>query len=170
MAVPVADPGTIGLGARTMVLEDFGTPRAGVPGQSYAWPHLSDAAGRTIDMARTLPADSGVTEFQYATELDAGWCASTNESGFGVGLAFNSDVFSSCWLFASYGGWQGHQVLVLEPCTGYPVSVSAGVAQGTHRVLAAGEEIEAVTTLVSYSGFAEVTGITADGQVRGRST
>jgi hypothetical protein len=167
VAVPVAEPARIGLGAATMYVEDFGTPRAGGPGHIYEWPRLVGADGTATDMSRTLPASSGVSEFQYATHLDGGWCAVTYEDGSGLGLAFDPEVFRSCWLFASYGGWRGLEVLILELCTGHPVSVAAGVERGTHQILLPGGVIETTVTAVAYTGMAEVSGVAADGTVRG---
>lgn len=167
VAVPVSEPARVDLGAKTMYLEDFGTPRAGGPGHVYTWPHLVDTDGRTTDMSRTLPASSGVSEFQYGTQLDGGWCAVTYEDGAGLGLAFDQDVFRSCWLFASYGGWRGLEVLVLEPCTGYPVSVTEGIGQGTHQILPPGGVVETTVTAVVYAGMAEVSSVAPDGTVEG---
>ena len=113
------------------------------------WPVVVDG-GAEHDMRPTLPADSGACEFYYVTGLDDGWCALTYADGSGVGLAFDRAMYPSCWVFASYGGWRDLQVAVLEPCTGYPVSVADGLAAGTHRVLRAGERIETSMTLAIF--------------------
>jgi hypothetical protein len=169
VAVPVSEPASIGLGARTMYVEDFGAPRAGSPGETYTWPHLVHSDGGATDMSTTLPPGSRVSEFQYATDLDAGWCSVTYQDGAGIGLAFDPEVFRSCWLFASYGGWRGHEVLILEPCTGYPVSVGEGVEAGTHQVLPPGGTVETSLTAVVYDRMAGVSGISLDGDVEGRA-
>lgn len=168
VAVPVSEPAALAMGAREMYLEGFGNPRAGSEGTRYQWPHLTDEAGTSHDMRRTLAGTSRVSEFQYATELDAGWCSVTYPDGSGIGLAFDAQVFRSCWTFASYGGWRAHEVLILEPCTGYPISVTDGVAAGTHQVLPAGEVLETELLMVAYEGMAEVEGINLDGSVKGR--
>ena len=117
---------------------------------------------------RLTPApESQLAEFQYATELEAGWCAVTYADGTGLGLAFDHEVFSSCWTFASYGGWRGQEVLILEPCTGYPVSLAEGIAAGTHRILQPGQTVETSVTAVPYSGFSAVTAVHPDGVVEG---
>ena len=67
-------------------------------------------------------------------------------------------MFRSCWIFASYGGWREHEVVVLEPCTGYPVSVQDGVAAGTHQILEPGSCVETELTALVLDG--------ADGGVR----
>lgn len=167
VAVPVNEPARIGLGAKTMYLEDFGQPRAGRAGDVYSWPYHIDDAGVQTDMSLTLPESSAVSEFQYATEMNAGWCAITYQDGAGLGLAFDRDVFRSCWLFGSYGGWNGFQTLILEPCTGYPIQVSQGATNDTHQILAPGQVLETSMTAVIYDDMAEVTGIDADGHVAG---
>lgn len=168
LAVAVDEPARVDLGATAMYVEDFGTPRAGRAGTTYTWPTLVDDDGQATDMSTTLPNESGTSEFQYATQLSAGWCSVTYGDGTGIGLVFDKDVFRSCWLFASYGGWRGLQTLVLEPCTGYPVEVSTGARTGTHRTLAPGEVITTTLTAVVYDGMSAITAIHPDGQVEGR--
>jgi hypothetical protein len=118
-------------------------------------------------MRPTLAPASGACEFYYVTGLDAGWCALTYGDGSGVGLAFDREVYPSCWVFASYGGWRDLQVAVLEPCTGYPVSVNDGIEAGTHRVLRAGERISTSMTLALFDGLSAVTRVDHDGRVEG---
>lgn len=155
------------MGARTMRVEDFGSPRGG-PGAEYTWPYLTAGEGTRHDM-RLLPAPgSSTAEFQYATSMDAGWCALTHpDRGVGLGLAFDTAQVPSCWVFASYGGWRGLHTLVLEPCTGYPASLAQGLAQGTHRTLPAGGTFETEVTAVLYEGLSQVTSVGRDGAVRG---
>ncbi len=167
VAVPVAEPARLGMGARSMYVEGFGNPRGGREGTRYEWPHLVDDNGEQHDMRPTLPGKSQVSEFQYATELEAGWCAVTYADGSGIGLAFDAEVFRSCWTFASFGGWRAHEVLILEPCTGYPISVADGVAAGTHQILPAGAVIETELAMVAYDGMDEVQGVNRDGSVDG---
>lgn len=151
VAVPADSPATIGLPPSTVYVEDFGTPRARPRERSYLWPEMVAADGAAQDMSRTLPPQSQVAEFQYATGLSEGWCSLTKADGTGIRLNFDPVVFPACWTFASYGGWRGHEVVILEPCTGHPLSVADGLAAGTHRVLAPGEVVRTsvVATLVA---------------------
>jgi hypothetical protein len=104
-------------------------------------------------MRVVLPQAAQVNEFQYAKDLREGWCALTNtRDGVGFALTFDRSVLSSCWLFASYGGWRDLYTLILEPCTGYPVSVNDGVSRGTHRILKAGETVECDVRAVIFEG------------------
>ena len=156
----------IALPARSMYVEDFGPPRNGATNVRYTWPFLEDAAGLRHDMRRTLPADAGVNEFQYATELDAGWCAITHpDEQLGFGLAWERDILPSCWLFATYGGWRNLHTVILEPCTGYPIGVAQGVEAGTHQVLRAGQQISCAVVATVFTGTGAVRSIDADGAV-----
>jgi hypothetical protein len=170
LAVAVDEVARIDLPAPEVLIGDFGRPRAGSPGDTYAWPELVDASGTTHDMRLTLPPASRCSELQYATELTAGWCAVTHADGTGLALSFDRDVFRSCWTFASYGGWRSLQVAVLEPCTGFPISVAEGAAAGTHQVLAAGTSLRTSLTAVLFDGLAGVSDVTADGRVTGTAS
>lgn len=74
-----------------------------------------------------------MTEVLIATALERGECGIAHAGArTGPTLTWNLADLLSCWLFASYGGGcRGHEVLVLEPCSGYPLSVHEGVAAGT---------------------------------------
>ena len=153
-----------------MYPEDFGPPRTGRTGVSYKWPYLTGDDGERHDMRRALPVTAQVNEFQYGTELSADWCALTDtRADVGFGLAFDARVLPSCWLFATYGGWRNLHTVVLEPCTGHPISVSEGVARGTHQILGAGQSIRCDVVAVVYEGISAVESIDLDGAVLGRS-
>jgi hypothetical protein len=149
-------------------LEDFGKPRNGKTNIAYSWPTLEDTSGASFDMRRGLSGESGVSEFQYLTELNQGWCAVTDiVKQIGFGLSFDKEVFPSCWLFASYGGWRSLQTIILEPCSGYPISVAEGIQSGTHKVLGPNELIETEVTAVVYTRVSQITSIDRQGKVSG---
>ncbi|HAJ37884.1 MAG TPA: DUF5107 domain-containing protein [Chloroflexi bacterium] len=116
--------------------------------QPFSWPHARSAQGDPVDM-RVVPApDAATCDFYYATDLAAGWCALTDtQAGYRCELHFDPAVFRSVWVFGAYGGWRGHYVTILEPCTGYPYRLEDAVAQGAASRLAAGEEIETTVRL-----------------------
>lgn len=116
--------------------------------QPFAWPHARSAQGDAVDM-RVVPApDAATCDFYYATDLAAGWCAlSDAQARYRCELTFDPAVFRSVWVFGAYGGWRGHYVTILEPCTGYPYRLEDAVAQGTAIRLAAGEELETTVTM-----------------------
>ena len=157
----------IDLPTGSMYVEEFGPPRGGRTGVSYEWPFWEDERGKRHDMRAVLPASARVNEFQYATELTEGWCALTDtRQGVGFGLAFDPTVLRSCWLFATYGGWNDLYTLVLEPCTGYPLGVADGIATGTHQQLPAGKSLLCDVTAVVFEHAGAVTGIDLEGNVR----
>jgi galactose mutarotase-like enzyme len=121
--------------------------------QPFAWPHARGAQGAAVDMRVVPPASTATCDFYYATNLAAGWCALTNVAAdYRFALAFDPAIFRSVWVFGAYGGWRGHYVTILEPCTGYPYQLEQAVAQGTASRLAAGEAIETTVTVRLTSG------------------
>lgn len=172
-AAAALSPGArVDLPATTMLAEQLPTqtsgPARGAGGPArYTWPMRPGPGGELHDLRTVPPAGSALSEFQYATSLTAGWCAISHpEDGAALTVAFDRSVFSSCWTFASYGGWRGLEVVVLEPCTGWPVSVTAGITAGTHRVLTAREVIDTTVVLTAASGaHLGVSGVDPDGTV-----
>lgn len=162
-AMRIDEHATVNMGARNVFIDEFGPTRIRRGGFTYRWP---SAEGH--DMRRIPPRTAMVNEFQFATEMDAGWCAVTHSNDrVGFGLLFDLAVFPSCWTFASYGNWRNVNTLIMEPCTGYPISVQEGVSQGTHKVLRAGESIETTVLGIAYDGCREVHHIDAEGRVEG---
>lgn len=120
--------------------------------QPFAWPHARSAQGEMVDMRVVPPVSAAACDFYYATDLAEGWCALTDEqAGYRFKLTFDPALFRSVWVFGAYGGWRGHYVAILEPCTGYPYRLEDAVTQGTASRLGAGEEIE-TTVAVSLAG------------------
>lgn len=159
----------IDMPAGRMLVLDFGPTRFGETNVEYKWPFFKDRSGFRHDMRQTLPASSQVNEFQIATELRDGWCALTHtRDRLGFALRFDRRVLPSCWLFATYGGWRGLYTVILEPCSGYPVSVREGVSAGTHRTLKAGQAIECHVLAVLFEGLSEVASVGEDGSVTGQ--
>jgi galactose mutarotase-like enzyme len=143
VAVALQADSRVDMAADTVLVHEFGEPRGRPAQPTITWPTLS-ADGVDHDLRR--PPDTrerGVSEFLLATRMHAGTC-SVSHPAAGTGLSLHWDLadLPSCWLFASYGGgWRGLDVLVLEPCSGFPLSVAEGVAAGTHRVLPAGATV-----------------------------
>jgi len=140
VAVALHPDTVLDLAAGDVLVDEFGAPRARPESGRFRWPYL-EADGTRHDL-RTLPdtTERGVSEFLLATSMERGECSVTHPAeGTGLRLRWDRHELPSCWLFASYGGgWRGLDVLVLEPCTGFPLSVAAGAAAGTHQTLAAG--------------------------------
>jgi hypothetical protein len=99
-------------------------------------------------------------------ELTAGWCALRRvRLSLGFGLAFPADVFTSVWLFMTYGGWHGLHTLVLEPCTAYPKDLAVAIREGDCARLAPGATLECEVQAVLFEGSEPVRRIDADGTV-----
>lgn len=137
VAVALDSDTVIDLADSRVCIEDFGMPRARPIGDRFDWP-TATVGGVTHDFRR-LPdtSDRPVSEFLLATDLGSGRCGVRHPAcGTGLQLTWDRDALPVCWLFGSYGGaWRGLNVLVLEPCTGHPVSVVDGAAVGSHLVL-----------------------------------
>jgi hypothetical protein len=114
----------------------------------FDWP-VAQMGEKKVDLRRVPSVEERHVYFFYGTEMKDGWCALTNtKTGLSCGLYFDAKVFSSAWLFASYGGWRNYNVAVLEPCTGYPLNFEAMHGAGRARTLAPGGSF---TTEVLFS-------------------
>jgi hypothetical protein len=92
----------------------------------FPWPMID---GR---QAHVVPACNGTVDFFYLFDLREGQAA-WRRPGTDLVFAYRFDqrVFPYCWLFASYGGFDGHYTVILEPCTAMPLSVRD--AAGLHQ-------------------------------------
>ena len=132
----------------------------------FGWPDAQ--VGDTMLDLRQVPDErSGAVHFFYGTELAAGWCGITNRgTRLAVGLRFDPEVFSTCWLFATHGGWRDLNVAVLEPATGYPYNMRAMIDGGHARWLAPGETLETSVLLSVQEGLSSIGGIDENGLIR----
>lgn len=129
----------------------------------FPWPE-APVGGNSLDLRQVPDERSGAVHFFYGTELAAGWCGVTNQATrLATGLRFDPEVLSSCWLFATHGGWRDLNVAVLEPATGYPFNMGAMIDAGQARWLAPGETLETEVTLSIQEGLSSIGGIEADG-------
>jgi hypothetical protein len=104
--------------------------------QPFDWPLLE---GQNTSV---VPAADGTVDFFYLFELQAGRMTLRRpKRGLTFSYHFDRSVFPYAWLFASYGGFEGHYTAILEPCTAMPISVPAA-AQANHcSVLAPGQTL-----------------------------
>ena len=115
---------------------------------TFRWPDGLDAAGRPDRADVVPPFDPPAAEFLYILDLVRGEAAIVHEEeGWALRLEFPPEVFPAVQVFASYGGWRGHEVLVLEPTTSWPVSLAGAAARGRTRRLAPGERLAATARL-----------------------
>jgi galactose mutarotase-like enzyme len=123
-------------------------------------------ADRTIDLLEVPPRESQKLHFFYGVDLREGWCGLYRpERKLAVGLAFPRNIFNTCWLFASYGGWRDYYVAVLEPCTGYPFRLEEIAAAGREAVLAPSASFEAKVVFTVEENLDGISRITPDGQI-----
>lgn len=134
----------------------------------FSWPHVT-RDGQTIDLRRVPDPREQELFFFYGTDLRDGWCAITDTANrLACGLRFDPAIFRSCWLFASYGGWQDYNVAVLEPCTGYPIQFDEMQASGHARELLPGETLATDVLFTVQEGLESVSGIDENGKMSSR--
>jgi hypothetical protein len=131
----------------------------------FPWPYAS-VDGTVLDLRQVPDVSSRSLHFFYGTELAGGWCGITNRANrLACALRFDPEVFSSCWLFASYGGWRDLNVAVLEPATGYPYQMQTMIDGGRARRLAPGESLETSVLFSAEEGLTSIGGVEADGRI-----
>lgn len=132
---------------------------------SFPWPHAQCGDSR-IDLRQVPEAASRAVHFFYGTEMAAGWCGITNRAtGLACALRFDPEIFPSCWLFASHGGWRNLHVAALEPATGYPFGIQAMIDAKRARWLAPGESLETSVLFAAQEGLTSIGGVDADGRI-----
>lgn len=113
--------------------------------EPFYWPTIE---GRRADI---VPANDGTVDFFYLFDLASGritWKRPSRRLKFEY--TFDTAVFPFAWLFASYGGFDGHYTVVLEPCTTMPISVGGAIAGGTCSLLRPHDSLE--TRVSIYAG------------------
>jgi hypothetical protein len=111
----------------------------------FCWPEIE---GQRADR---VPANNGTVDFFYLFDLDAGRIAWKRPAErWKVEYAFDTSVFPFAWLFASYGGFDGHYTVILEPCTTMPIRVSEAICSGRCSRLLPGETLDTEVSL--YAG------------------
>ena len=164
----------IDTGARRMLADaDFdGQGNPLTPGQRSSWP-LGHRDGVDTDMS-IVPAE-GTPRFAqaYLSDFEGGWYAVTNtQLGFGVGLAWPTDVFPYAWLWQEmysspgFPFYKSVYTMAIEPFSSIPGrGLLAAKDAGTHRTLAPGETVEASVKAVFFESDHGVERIDLDGMV-----
>jgi hypothetical protein len=95
-----------------------------------------------------VPALTGGTEFLYLLDLSEGTCALRHEKeNWTFRMTFPKELFSSVWVFASFGGWRDLEVLILEPCTTPQLSLAESARHRTCLRLEPNQTIEATVLI-----------------------
>jgi hypothetical protein len=160
LAVDAGD--RIDIPARSVELVDPTFGRVSSP-RTFAWPIAHPEGGMPIDVSE-VPALDGTRDFLYVYDLTDGWCALRRRAlGLGFGLVFPREVFSSVWLFMTFGGWRGLETVVLEPCTTMPKDLNVAIRRGTARHLAPGASLACNVRAIVFEGAEPIQGFAADG-------
>ncbi len=132
----------------------------------FAWP-LVLRKGVPLDLRTVGSAASQEVYFLYGSGYQSGWCALSDPSArLSMGFVFSAEVFRSCWLFATYGGWRDYQVVLLEPCTSRPQQIETAIAEQRAVHLAPGASWRTTVTFLVQRGLSFVSGLTTDGRFR----
>ncbi len=133
---------------------------------SFLWP-LAPRDSTSADLRSVCSPSSREVYFLYGHGYQEGWCAITDQARrFTAGFTFSPEVFRSCWIFATYGGWRGYQVALLEPCTSRPQQIEAAVEQGRAARLPPGGTWSTAVTFAAQEGLSLVGGLASDGMFR----
>ncbi|MCJ7738874.1 MAG: hypothetical protein MUQ10_16430, partial [Anaerolineae bacterium] len=113
--------------------------------EPFAWPQIE---GQRADL---VPPKDGTMDFLFIYDLEEGRMAWRRDSqNLTFEYRFDTEIFPYAWYFASFGGFDGHYMAILEPCTTMPLSVNEAAQLGQCSVLESGESIE--TTVTIYAG------------------
>jgi hypothetical protein len=128
---------------------------------SFAWPGSGG-----MDLRQVPDSSARAVHFFYGTEMHGGWCGITNRATkLAAALRFDPKVFTSCWLFASHGGWRNLNVVALEPSTGYPFRYQEMIEAGRARKLKPGEKLQTSVLFAVNQGLESIGGVAADGTI-----
>ena len=131
----------------------------------FPWPH-AHVNGTILDLRQVPEISSRAVHFFYGTGLVSGWCGVTDRANqLAAALRFDPNVFSSCWLFATHGGWRDLNVAVLEPATGFPFQMQSMIDGGRARRLAPGESLETTVLFSVQEGLTSIGGVEEDGSI-----
>lgn len=132
---------------------------------AFAWPYVP--MGDNELNLREVPGEkSGALHFFYGTDLNEGWCGVTDKRRrLAAAIRFDPHVFSSCWLFATHGGWNGLNVAVLEPATGFPFKMQSMLDTGRARWLGPGESLKTSVLFSVQEGLGSIGGVDIRGLI-----
>lgn len=104
----------------------WGNSRFGSSGWRIPWPHATDTAGQTVDLATIPPPTVAWAAKLFAGPLPEGWAALHDpHDGATLRFGFDAAAVPFVGLWCNYGGWSGSGSpplynLGLEPCRGAP--------------------------------------------------
>ena len=143
------------------------------PGEDYEFPMVrSRRSGELEDVTRVRsPETRSVDVVRFKGLREGSFGLTSGRLEVGVGMAWDAQLFPNLWMWQVYGGhddypWYGRTYnCALEPFTSWPpAGVANALANGTARVMAAGEVIETDLVAVVYEG-AGLSRVRRDGTV-----
>jgi hypothetical protein len=133
---------------------------------AFEWPYAVERSGEKVDLRCVQPPEKASADMHYLTGVHAGWYAVTDRAaGVGFALRFPQAVFPHVWLFRTFGGWRGLNTLILEASTGYPCDLEVAARNGSCKMMAPHETLEAEVLAIPYAGMNSVAGVAEDGRV-----
>lgn len=133
--------------------------------REFQWPTV-EIGKEKVDLARVPPSAQRRMHFLYGIDLSGGWWGISNaESGLACGLTFDRSIFSSLWLFGSFGGWRNLNVAVIEPSTGYPFKLEEAIRAKTCFQLEPGRDLATSMVFTVAEGASQIRGITPEGTI-----
>lgn len=130
----------------------------------FAWP-FAPRDGKPLDLRTVCSTASKEVYYLYGYDYRSGWCSLTDpEAQLTVGFVFPPNLFRSCWLFATYGGWRDHHVVLLEPCTSRPQQIETAIEKQRVVCLAPGATWRAAIAFLVQRGLSSVSGLTSEGK------
>lgn len=130
----------------------------------FSWPIANTSTG-PVDFS-VVRSMNGTRDFLYVRDLDAGWCALRRmRHDVGVALTFPKEIFSSVWLFMTFGGWRGLETVVLEPCTAVPKDLNEAIRLRQCSHLEPGERLECEVLATIFHDVTTFRGTGPDGSI-----
>src|SRR5690606_24153280 len=114
--------------------------------QPFGWPNVQGVN------AAVVPKKNGTVDFFYLYGAKRGEMKLVGENTV-FAYRYDPETFPFQWYFASYGGFLGHYVAILEPCTNAPISVPDAIKAQMSAVLQPGGEM--TTTVRIFAGHRE---------------
>jgi len=130
----------------------------------FQWPNVR-RRGHLVNLSTVFPPSSEEVLFLYGHDFAEGWFAITDMADrISWGVRFPAEFFRSCWVFASYGGWQNYHTLVVEPSTSHPQQIEDAIQLGRAPVLAPLGRLETRVTFEIQEGPSRVNNLTPRGE------
>jgi galactose mutarotase-like enzyme len=131
-------------------------------GESFQWPAAPGRDGSEIDLRSVPSEDSEIHDLAFALELSEDRYTVSNPSlDLGFTFEFPTDLFESVWYWQAFNGhmeapFYGRNYNIgLEPTTGYPMAAEERRANGSMKLLEAGETKQATFTASVFGGVEE---------------